>query len=142
MAKKTNTSSTNSREMALMYLVTFAVNALVLYVANMLFPSNVVLGNMSLSPTWAILLSAGALAVLSILAVPVIEYAQEMMGPFTMTHWIVGYLIINFAGIWIVTRYAEQFGFGISAWWVGLIIAAVTDLLQGFGSSLVYSGKK
>jgi hypothetical protein len=142
MAKKTTTSSTTSREMALMYLVTFGVNAAVLYAANMMFPKNVVLGNMSLSAPWAILLSSGALAVFSILAVPVIEYAQEKMGPFSMTHWILGYLVINFAGIWLVSRYAEQFGFGISAWWVGLILAGITDFLQGFGSTIVYSGKK
>lgn len=124
-----------------MYLVTFTVNALVLYVANMLFPKNVVLGNMSLSMPWAIILSSGALAILGILAVPVIEYAQEKMGPFEMMHWIGAYLVINFASIWVITRFAEQFGFGISAWWVGLILAGVTDFLQGMGTMLVYTKK-
>lgn len=138
MAKK-DLPVTSSRQLALMYFVLLAINSFVIYVANMFFPENVVIGNMSLTSGWAIFLSMSMLSLIGILTVPLFEYVQEMRGSaLEMPHWIGGYLVVNFVGIWLITRFAENFGLGISAWWVGLVLAAIMDFLQGVGMQLVY----
>ncbi len=66
-----------------------------------------------------------------------------MMGKaLTTAHWMAGYLAINFVGLWVISRFSEQFGLGISAWWIVLILAAVLDFVQGMGMMLVFPKPK
>lgn len=130
---------TTSAQMAHMFFVLLAVNSFVLWLANAFFPKMIVLGNAMLDRNWAILLSMGMLSLIGMLCVPVFEYYQEQKGrALSTTDWMVGYLVINFVAIWGITRFAEEFGMGISAWWIALILAAVMDFLQGIGMMLVY----
>lgn len=102
------------------YFVLLAVNSLVIYLAHLWFPQNVVLGTQSLSPTWALFLSMGVLSLINTFAIP-----------FTPKNRMVAYFILNFIGLWLVTRAAEQLGLGITSWVIAAILAVILDVFQG-----------
>lgn len=130
---------TTSAQITHMYFIVLIINSSVLWLANMMFPKMIVLGNAMLNRNWSILLSMGALALAGILTMPIFEFFQEQRGKMLEPiHWMAGYLVINFVTIWGITRFAEEFGMGISAWWIALILAAVMDFLQGLGMMLIY----
>jgi len=71
------------------YLALLAVNWLVLYIAHLWFPQNIVLGNASLSAGWAMCLSMSKLALIGTLAIPLagkvrhvtaLDYSAAMLG--------------------------------------------------------------
>lgn len=132
-----------SRQMAIGFFALLIVNSVVIWVANYFFPSFVVLGTANISLWWAVLHSMGTLALIGTLAVPAMEYIQEMQGrALTMKDWMIGYLVVNFVGIWVIARFSEQFGLGISAWWVALVVAVILDLVQGLAMMVVYRQSK
>lgn len=114
------------------FFLLWLVNALIITVANALFPNNIVLGTMSLSHFTALILSSGVLAWAATITLPLftaIEIRQQMV--LTPQHWMAGYLVINAISLWIVSRFAEALGLGISSWVFVLGLAAVLDILQG-----------
>lgn len=118
--------------MSISFFIMWVVNALVISIANALFPEIFVLGTMSLSPLAALLLSSGVLAWVTTLFMPVfteIEIRKKMV--LAPHHWIIGYMIIDFVALWSIARLAEMLGFGIASWVAVLGLAVVLDLAQG-----------
>ena len=114
------------------FVAMILVNGLVIYLANMFFPEQVVLGTMSISHLWAVLLSAGTLAVINTFTMPFFTiWEQQVKRVLTPMEWMGGYLVINFVGLWLITRVAEIFGLGVASWLVILVLAVVLDFLQG-----------
>lgn len=114
------------------YFVLLAVNAGMLYWANLLFPQFVVLGTFTISLGWAIVHSMGTLALIDTFIIPFareIEIRRKNM--LTPKEWMAIYFLINAVGIWVITRFSEQFGLGISAWYVAVALAVVLDVVQG-----------
>jgi uncharacterized membrane protein YvlD (DUF360 family) len=143
MAKKTTVipSENPNMMMTITFGVMFVVNTVVLYLANMLFPEHVVLGTYSLTPLWSIVLSMGALSLLDTLVMPFSREIEKWRGRLLQPQdWLAGYLVINFIGVWAITRYSEQFGFGVSTWYVALIFAAAVNFVQGI--AMMQFGKK
>lgn len=133
---------TTSRQLIANYFVMFAINAIVIIIANMLFPSAVVLGTGTISLGWAVALSMGKLALISIIAVPIIEWYSEINNlELENKHWMLYYLVVNFIGLWAIARFSGQLGLGLSSWIVALVLAAVLDFAQGLGVMLVYRNK-
>jgi hypothetical protein len=131
---KTNTTQTHDTGMNLVatYVLLYIVNAVIIYGANMLFPKMVVLGNMSLTPFWGMFISMNALALIETLAMPffyVLEkQLKRMLSPM---EWMIGYFVLNFAGLWIISRFSGQLGLGVSSWLVVAGLAFVLDMVQG-----------
>lgn len=137
MAEKIITTTTG--QLAKVFSVQLVLNSLVIWLANRLFPSQVVLGTAHFTLGWAVFHSMIMLSLIGTLVVPLFEWKQAMMGrSLTNKDWMVGYLAVNFIGIWVISRFSEQFGLGISAWWVGLLLAAAFDFVQGMGMMPVY----
>lgn len=114
------------------YFILFAVNSLVIYLANLWFPQNVVLGTQSLSPTWALFLSMGVLSLINTFAIPFMnQYEKSRKQPLTPKDWMAAYFVLNFIGLWLVTRAAEQLGLGITSWVIAAILAVILDVSQG-----------
>ena len=114
------------------YFALFFVNGLVVYLASMYFPANVVLGTLHIPKLWAVIHSMGALALINTFAIPVLRaYERSKDTMVTNRDWIVAYFFINFGGIWIITRFADQLGFGITSWVIALVLAAILDAFQG-----------
>ncbi|MBI5151300.1 MAG: hypothetical protein HZA34_01870 [Candidatus Pacebacteria bacterium] len=115
------------------YGLLFAANGLVISLANTWFPQYVVLGTVNISALWAVLLSAGVLALIGTLTMPFFqEYESRRGRMLSDKEWMVGYLVVNFVGVWLVARVSEIFGLGVTSWMVVLGLAAVLDLVQGF----------
>lgn len=124
--------SNPNAQVSITFFLLWLVNALVLALANALFPQHVVLGTMSLSYHAALILSSGVLAWVATLAMPIfteIEIRKHMV--LSPHHWLIGYLVINVILLWIVARFAEAIGLGLSSWIYVLAVAAVLDFVQG-----------
>lgn len=129
--------------MPISFLVSLLVSGLVVYLASIYFPTKVVLGTMSITPMWAIIHSIGSLALIITFALPFIrEYENYSNKMFKDKDWFFVYFFINFVGIWIVTRFAEQLGFGVSSIWVVAILAAVLDFAQGIAMMVLEKFRK
>ena len=124
------------RETGIMLPITFAVlfvvSVAVVYVASMLFPNQVVLGTLYITPLWALIYSMTFLTLLNTFLLPVVrEYEKYRGRMFQAKDWMVVYFATNFVGVWLITRFAEQIGVGVSSWVVVLFLAAVLDAAQG-----------
>jgi hypothetical protein len=116
-----------------MFFVAFlVVHTLVMYAANMLFPQSVVLGTNTISSFTGLLYSMTVFTFITVGAMPVIESIQRSQNvKFSNTHWMVFYFAINFVGLWLVARFAEQLGLGLASWKVVAALAVVLDVAQG-----------
>ena len=125
------------------FFVSLVLNSLVILIANALFPAQVVLGNANSNLLWAVFHSMVMLTLIGTLAVPLFEWKQKMLGrALTTKEWMIGYLAINFVGVWVITRFSEQFGLGISGWWVGLLLAVAFGFVQSKGMMKVFKKEK
>lgn len=114
------------------YLTLLVVNMLVVYLASMWFPQNVVLGTAHLSTFGALFLSMNFLALLGTFAIPFIrEYERMKKKMLSNTHWMIKYFALNFVGLWVIARFAEQLGLGLSSWMVAAVLAVALDVFQG-----------
>lgn len=121
----------------IMMVVTFVlisiVNMAVIHFASLWFPTQVVLGTMSLSYLWALGLSSKSLALILTFAMPFVNEAEKTIKrPWSMPELMGIYFVINFVGLWMITRFAEALGLGVTSWMVVLALAVVLDLVQGF----------
>lgn len=124
----------------LVFLQMFVIDAVVLYVGNMFFPQHLVLGTMSMDSMWAILHSMGALALVLTFSMPFFQISEHFLGrKLNPMDWMIGYFVVNFGALWLITRYSDQFGLGVSSWIVIAALAFVLDMIQGF--SMVQFGK-
>lgn len=116
----------------LSFVLVAIVNMVVIHFVNMWFPGNVVLGTMSLTRTWALVLSSSVLSMLTVLVMPFLTQ-QELLQKrdFNPMEMIAIYLVLNFVFVWLLTRASEVFGLGVSSWLVVLALAAVMDFAQG-----------
>jgi hypothetical protein len=118
--------------MILTLITLFIVNNLVLHVANMIFPDQIVLGSASVSHWWAMYHSMFKLSVICTMVMPLVTmYEWKNKVVFTPKQWMVTYFVINFGALWIISRFAENFGLGFSSWFVILLFAGVLDMVQG-----------
>ena len=114
------------------YVIVTLVSAVVIYLGNMFFPDQIVLGTVSIPLMWAVALSAGKLGLVTTFASVFFREwelrrgrdlsAAEMMG---------AYFVFHFATLWFISRFAEIFGLGLASWVVVLVLAVVLDVLQG-----------
>lgn len=132
MANQPPTPQNSGLMLVISYVVLFVVNSLVLMLANRLFPDQVVLGTAALTPLWATCLSMGKLALINTFGIPfVTEYELRKKTIFTPIQWMVTYFLLNAVGLWLISRFSEQFGLGVRSWLVVVLLAAVMDLVQG-----------
>ena len=113
--------------------VLFVVNTLVILLAHLLFPHQVVLGTWCVSYNWALIHSGFVLGLIDTFSLPFLKLRQKILGrSFTKREWFIAYFIINFIGLWVIARFPNQFGFGISSWLVVLILSFLLTPLQNF----------
>ena len=132
MAKEEAMSDNSGLMLVITYFVLFAVNSLVVYLASLWFPSRVVLGTQFITVGWALVHSMGTLALINTFAIPFFRELEKNRGKMLTTmEWMGYYLVLNFIGVWVIARFANQMGFGISSWIVALGLAVVLDVVQG-----------
>jgi hypothetical protein len=139
MAKKKKSASTkamhmmSAKELGAMFVAWFIGHSAVIYLANSIFPEAVVLGTHFFSPLQSLAYSMVVFTLITVGATPIIEHlAASSKKVLKAMDWIVLYFVINAVALWVVARFAEQLGFGVSSWMVVVALAAVMDLVQGF----------
>ena len=132
MAKKAPINQETGIMLVITYFIIFVVNALVILIANVLFPEYIVLGTATITKTWAILYSVTALTLLNTFSIPFIrEYENRTGKMLKSSRWMIKYFLINFIGLWLISRFAEELGLGLSSWMVAVVLAVVLDVVQG-----------
>lgn len=122
----------SAQKLSLTFIVWFIGHAVVLYLANTFFPEAVVLGTHQFSVYQSLFYSMLVFTLITVGMIPLIEYAAILQKrALSVMDWIVLYFIINTAGIWVVARFAEMLGLGISSWLVAVALGLVLDLVQG-----------
>lgn len=114
------------------YFALLIINSIVIYLANLFFPNQVVLGTISMNTTWAIFHSMAALSLIATFAIPFFHEWENRRGKMLSSkEWMVYYFVLNAGGVWLITRVSDQFGLGITGWYVAVAIALVFDVFQG-----------
>ena len=113
--------------------VSFTIGGtLVALLANLFFPQAVVLGHHALSPVMAAIYSMTVISLIAVGVMPVVEYlAKQSEVELTSTHWLVLYWVVNAGSVWLMGRFAELVGLGVSSWVTAVILGLVLDLVQG-----------
>lgn len=125
-------TTTNFTQLLITWFSFFLVTVIAFYAAAYLFPSYLVFGTDTISPFAGMLQSSALLSLIVVAAIPVIEMAAAAVGrKVTDSNWMVLYLLINTAGIWVISRFAEVVGMGISSWVVALVLGFVLNVAQG-----------
>jgi len=121
----------SARQLSLLFLAFGVLHFVVVYLANMFFPAQVVLGNNIVSPLMALFYTVLPFTLLAVGAVPVIEYAGEIMKRSLSTmEWMIAYLVLNTVVFWGLARVAEWLGMGLASWMVALVLGAIVTFLQ------------
>jgi hypothetical protein len=137
MAANTKFPEVSGMTVVVSTAIVFVVNAIVLYLAQMFFPKNIVLGTHSLSYFWALYMSMGKLALLTAFIMPFVGKYENMRNKiFSPMEWMALYFVVNFVGIWTISRFSEQFGLGVTSWVVVLALAVVLDVAQGIAMTV------
>lgn len=134
MAKLTLKSSLQNPGIALFteYLVVLLANLIVLTIVNMLFPSQVVLGTFSMNTAWAAFHSMLVLSLIVTFALPFVHLWENERGKISSTkEMMMIYFVVNFVGLWLISRASDQFGMGLSSIFVVLLLALVLNVVQG-----------
>lgn len=107
-------------------------HVLVVYLVSQFFPNNVVLGNHLVSPLMGLVYSMVVFTLIAVGALPIVEYVSEVQQKRLSTlDWMILYAVINTVGLWVVARFAEQLGLGLSSWMVAVSLGIVLDFVQG-----------
>ncbi|HEX7018054.1 MAG TPA: hypothetical protein VF209_04075 [Patescibacteria group bacterium] len=126
------TTQMSAQQLTMVTVLWFLAHSAIIYLANMWFPNSVVLGTNVISPMMGILYSMVVFTLLTVGSIPVIELVSTQMRIKMMSlHWFGTFAVINTVGLWIVARFAEQLGMGLSSWMVAVALAVVMDIAQG-----------
>ncbi len=121
-------------ELPISFAVMFLVNVVGVYLAHMYYPKMIVVGTFGLTTTEALLLSAGALAVINTLLIPFFHiYENSRKKMLSSLEWMIGYAVMNGVALWLISRVPMVFGLGVSSWMPLVVLALVLDFLQGLG---------
>lgn len=125
-------------KLAYSYPILFATTALVMYLANILYPQCVVLGTQSISYGWSFIHIAGTLAMLDVLVVPLVrEYENKIGKMITDKDWMVAYFVVNFIGLYLMSKFANNLGMGLKAWYSAALMSLVLTPIQGVAMMLL-----
>jgi hypothetical protein len=112
------------------YLVYWVINALLLYLSEMVFPTRYTLGNSFLEPYQAVVITSFFWNFLLWNARPFLKTLDIDFD--CKTNMAVGCLLINFAIVWMIARYSVLTGVGISSSLYVFILAFVANFAQYF----------
>ncbi len=118
----------NNNKQTTLWLLTYAVNAVIIYLAGILFPQNVVVGNNSIEG-WAAVLVTALLITASLMGTePVLKHFKIKIT--NVAYYGVIYGVVNITAVWLLARGANWTGFGISSVWIAIVLGLVFNLAQ------------
>ena len=127
-----NTKYMSAQQLTVITVLWFIAHSIIIYFANNWYPTAVVLGTHVITPMMGILYSMVVFTLLTVGSIPVIELvAAQMRWRLSNMHWFAAFWAIDAAALWLVARFAEQLGMGISSWVVAVVLGLLMDLVQG-----------
>lgn len=121
------------------FVFILAVNYVILFLAHWLFPKAVVFGTYTLTPAWSLLMASEKIALVSAFFIPYVAYQEWKRGKdYSPKEWMTTYFVVNAVTVWVISRFATYLGFGISSFWVAILLGAVLDWGQGM-AMMAYS---
>ena len=131
MANKNIECQNTGMTLVITYFVFFVINSLTVWLANVFFPDQVVLGTWHISRCWAIMLSMETLALINIFTIPFVKKYELKRGEaFSKNEWKIVYFLVNTVGVWLISRGSNQFGVGIKSWFVAVVLGLVLSVVQ------------
>jgi hypothetical protein len=128
----TSNKTMSARQLTVTFVVWFIAHLVIFFLANKLFPQAVVLGTNIFSMWEALLYSMIVFTLITVGFIPVVEMiSSSAKRTMSAMDWMVTYFVINTVAIWLVARFAEQLGMGISSWVVAVVLALIVDAVQG-----------
>jgi uncharacterized membrane protein YadS len=110
------------------WLIMAVANAIVIYLASLLFPMLVVLGNDKVPNILALLFTALLLTLILSLVAPVSKILKlKVTGDLSIN---TTYGIANIAGLWVLGRLASFIGLGISSFVVAIVLGVILSIVQ------------
>ena len=122
------------------FLVFWLVNSLIFYFVPYVLSSMVVTGNARLTPFMARIISGFLLTAVDAAIEPVFRNLKIKLT--SDWQWILAYLFANVFGIWVLARYADLTGVGISNAWVALLLGLILNVAQLTSWKLMPNPKK
>ena len=120
------------------YITLFITNAVTISLANYLFPTEIVLGTYALTPSWSLYLAVVELTVVCTMIFPLVYYHEYRRGSeYTAKEWMMLYFAVNTITIWSIARFADKIGFGISSWYIAIILGIILQWMQSKGMLLI-----
>lgn len=111
------------QKMLVSFLGFWVANTVVFLVLSLVFSGNVVLGNDKITTPMAAVASGLILTAVQFLVQPAVgKSGYKVKNP---NLWAAIYLVVNFAGIWVIKRLAAITGLGISSLLFVLVVAVV-----------------
>ena len=106
----------------------WVVNAVLIWLANMLYPANFVLGSLTMS-AWSGIIAA------ALLWTALIWFTEPLAAKFKVKlkkgmPMMIAYLVSNFVSLWLLSRLGPAIGFGVSSWVYVLSLAFVANIAQ------------
>ena len=120
-----------SLEMVMLYFVFLVVNSLIVWLANIFFPTQVVLGTEHITKCWAITHSMGTLSLINVFTIPLVwKYERMKEKILSPKEWMVVCLVVNMVGLWVIARLADQLGLGVRSWLVVVVLGLIVSVIQ------------
>lgn len=113
---------------AVFYAACSLLNAVILYVGSILFPTQIVLGNYTLPPILAALTTGVLLTGVMAFTESAIKYYKLKIKKEMQLAMV--YLVGNILGLWVLARLANYTGFGVSSYMVVIVLGIVLNTLQ------------
>lgn len=111
-----------------LWVYIFLVNVLVIYLASVVYPSFVVLGNNRIY-SLASLILASLILTLILSQVRTVTKFLKLKIENNLT-WFVTYAIANTVGLWLIARGAYYTGFGVASVWIAIAFGIVLSITQ------------
>jgi len=121
-----------------LFFLYWFLNSLLLYLLGLIFSSEVVLGNFRLVPLEASIYSGFWLTFFVWTMWDFVSIRKVKLEPLLLRFLF--FFFVNSLGIWIISRYANYTGLGITSYWWAFVLGGVADLLQSIIWNLL--GKK
>lgn len=112
----------------LKFISYWLINGIVLYLASLIVQGHVVFGNAIVSLPLALIFTSLLLTVIITLVVPVFDILKIKVEKESV--WRLIYLGVNIGAIWVLARISPATGFGISRFWVAIILGIILNILQ------------
>lgn len=125
---------------ARMFVVFWAINALLFYFLPFVFVGMVVTGNARLTPFLASVISGFLLSVTDALVMPACAYLHLKFK--AQWQWSMAFLVVNMLGVWLIARYADLTGVGVTNAWTAALVGVLSTVVQWVAWMMIGKPKK